>query len=739
MSNDLSQPPAARRLAFLDGGGECGERLRACDWSVSRMGPPEQWPLSLQITLRTILASKFPMAIHWGRDLLTFYNDAFAHVLGSKHPGHLGRPVFELWREMWDQLGPIFEHVFTGETYYVENASYAPERGHTQRETYFTHCHSPIWGDSGQVEGVLLVLTESTREVLAERAFVALNRRQAFQLDMADRLRALGSPAEITAVSTELLGKYLRVSRVYYTEIHTASHMAYLQGMWTAAEHSALPPLPSSVSLDDLGPEIMAILAEGKPFVVDDIGADRRTAANAAAYRSLGIGAIVVVPLMQQGRVTCALNLTAAAPRQWTRDDISMTQDAVQRTWEAAERVRAVAALRAEHEASKRAQAALRDADSRKDEFLAMLAHELRNPLAPIGTAAELLRRFQFDEATVKRTSEVISRQVRHMTGLIDDLLDVSRVTRGMVALKKETLDFRNVVSHAVEQVRPLMETRRHRFNVHMPQEPVCVRGDKQRLVQVLANLLNNAAKYTPEDGFVELRISVRGENVTVTVRDNGVGMRPELLARAFELFAQDERTLDRSQGGMGLGLALVQRLAEAHQGSVAAHSDGIGKGSTFILRLPLAQPGAGSDARPDHGGAELPGRSLKLLVVDDNVDAASTLGMVLADAGHTVRVEHHPHGALDAARTMQPDVCLLDIGLPDIDGNELARRLRARPETANAVLVAVTGYGQERDRQEAYSAGFDYHFVKPVDMARLFALLARVDPVPSSEPRRPD
>jgi CheY-like chemotaxis protein/two-component sensor histidine kinase len=315
------------------------------------------------------------------------------------------------------------------------------------------------------------------------------------------------------------------------------------------------------------------------------------------------------------------------------------------------------------------------------------------------------------------------------MTGLIDDLLDVSRVTRGMVALKKEILDFRSVVSHAVEQVRPLMETRQHRFNVHLPDEPVYVNGDNKRLVQILANLLNNAAKYTPEEGFVELRVGVRGENVTVTVRDNGVGMRPELLARAFELFAQDERTLDRSQGGMGLGLALVQRLAEAHQGSVAAHSDGIGKGSTFILRLPMAQPGEDEGPRPEQRNLEAPARSLKLLVVDDNVDAASTLGMVLADAGHTVRVENHPRVGLDVARTFRPDVCLLDIGLPDMDGNELARRLRARPETSHAVLVAITGYGQERDRQEAYSAGFDYHFVKPVDMTRLFATLARVTP----------
>jgi signal transduction histidine kinase/CheY-like chemotaxis protein len=424
-----------------------------------------------------------------------------------------------------------------------------------------------------------------------------------------------------------------------------------------------------------------------------------------------------VVPLLQDGRVTCALNLSHRAPRAWSREDIAITQDVVQRTWEAVERARAVAALRSEHEHSKRAQTALRDADKRKDEFLAMLAHELRNPLAPIGTAAELLRHFQFDEATVKRTSEVISRQVKHMTGLIDDLLDVSRVTRGMVTLQKETLDLRDVLGYAAEQARPLMEARRHRFAVQLPEEAIHVLGDKKRLVQVIANLLNNAAKYTPEDGFVELRLSLRGDSATVTVRDNGVGMMPELLARAFELFAQDERTLDRSQGGMGLGLALVQRLAEAHHG----------KGSTFILRLPVAQPQPPSSPDATGAAAAPATRSLRLLVVDDNVDAAETLGMLMAEAGHQVTVEHSSRIALDRAREIQPDICLLDIGLPDIDGNELARRLRLQPETAGAVLIAVTGYGQERDRNESYAAGFDYHFVKPVDMPRLQALMARI------------
>lgn len=691
------------------------------------MGPPQAWPCSLQAVLRTVLASRFPMALHWGGELLTFYNDAFGKILGGRHPGHLGRPAREWWHGSWSQMAPIFEHVLAGETYYVENAIYTPGGGGSQRETYFTHCHSPVWDDGGKVAGVLLVLTESTREVLAERAFVALNRRQAFQLDLADCLRGLADAADITAAATTLLGQYLRASRVFYAEIDADSRSAVLQGAWSAT--AAAPPLPlaARVRLDDYSPELLGILGGGEAVVVDDVRVDRRTAPYAGAYLALGMRAIVLVPLLRGERVICALNLAQDGPRAWSREDVAITQDVVQRTWEAVERARAVAGLRAEHESSQRAQAALRDADSRKDEFLAMLAHELRNPLAPIGTAAELLRHFQSDPATVKRTSEVISRQVKHMTGLIDDLLDVSRVTRGMVALQKESLDLRDVLAYAAEQARPLMEARRHRFAVQLPPDAIHVQGDKKRLVQVIANLLNNAAKYTPEDGFVELRLGLRGDCAAVTVRDNGVGMTAELLARAFDLFAQDKRTLDRAQGGMGLGLALVRRLAEAHQGSVAAHSDGIGQGSSFVLRLPLAQAQPAPGTPTDSPAGAPAARSLRILVVDDNVDAADTLGMLLAGADHDVTVRHGSRAALELARTLRPDVCLLDIGLPDIDGNELARRLSSQQETSGAVLVAVTGYGQERDRSESYAAGFDHHFVKPVDMARLFALLARI------------
>jgi CheY-like chemotaxis protein len=354
-----------------------------------------------------------------------------------------------------------------------------------------------------------------------------------------------------------------------------------------------------------------------------------------------------------------------------------------------------------------------------------MLAHELRNPLAPIRSAAELLRVAGVADARVQTTSEVIARQVGHMTSLVDDLLDVSRVTRGLVQLDKQRLDTRQIVTDAVEQVSPLMRSRRHQLTLQLSSEPAPVCGDNKRLVQVIANLLNNAAKYTPEGGNILLRSEVRGSTVLLSVTDDGIGMEPGTAERVFELFAQAERTPDRSSGGLGLGLALVKSLVELHGGSVHCTSEGLGRGSRFSVILPLIEgDNADFPVRPGRK-AEGPHKALRVLVVDDNADAAQMLAMFLEASGHDVLVEYGARAALERARREPPDVLLLDIGLPEIDGNELARRLRAQPETANAVLIAVTGYGQEQDRRAALAAGFHHHLVKPVDPSRLIALLA--------------
>ncbi|HEX9172256.1 MAG TPA: PAS domain-containing protein [Telluria sp.] len=370
-------------------------------------------------------------------------------------------------------------------------------------------------------------------------------------------------------------------------------------------------------------------------------------------------------------------------------------------------------------------QEALRVADRRKDEFLAMLAHELRNPLAPISAGAELLRLVPGNEARVKQISELISRQVKHMTSLVDDLMDVSRVTRGLVTLDQAMLDARHIVADAVEQVRPLIDARGHHLAVHTPPEAALVLGDRKRLIQVVTNMLNNAAKYTAQGGSIVLRMEASGGQVIIQVTDNGIGMEPEMVGRVFELFAQAERTSDRAQGGLGIGLALVKSLVELHDGEVTASSPGLDQGSEFTVRLPrVALPAAApAPARP--GLPEAPRQGLRVMVVDDNQDAAAVLAMFLETAGHEVSVEHDAASALKRADIEQPDVCLLDIGLPDIDGNELARRLRAQPGGAARMLVAITGYGQEEDRRQTAAAGFDHHFVKPVDAEALLTLLA--------------
>jgi signal transduction histidine kinase len=371
------------------------------------------------------------------------------------------------------------------------------------------------------------------------------------------------------------------------------------------------------------------------------------------------------------------------------------------------------------------AEGQLRLADARKDEFLAMLAHELRNPLAPISAGAQLLQSGNASPQAVERTAGIIVRQVTHMTRLVDDLLDVSRVTRGLVTLTRAPLNVADVVADAMEQAEPMMRAKQHRFDLALPEAPLQVMGDHKRLVQVLVNVLNNAAKYTPAGGIIGLRVCAEADQVRMVVSDNGIGMSEELRGRVFELFAQADRNPDRSQGGLGLGLALVKTLVELHGGTVAVDSGGDQKGSTFTIELPASaivrQPVA---AKP----AVLTRTPLRVLVVDDNVDAAQTLQLLLETVGHEVMVAHTAHHALEIAQSMSPQLCLLDIGLPDLSGNDLARGLRKLPQTAGATLVAVTGYGRREDREVAQASGFDHYFVKPLDVNGLLAVIATLN-----------
>ena len=368
----------------------------------------------------------------------------------------------------------------------------------------------------------------------------------------------------------------------------------------------------------------------------------------------------------------------------------------------------------------------LRIADRRKDEFLALLAHELRNPLAPLRNAINILRLKESPDPEVLWCRGVIERQATQLTRLVDDLLDVSRITLGKIKLRPQALDLATVVARAVETSRPLIDAHRHNLLVTLPEGPVRVEGDRARLTQVIANLLNNAAKYQNDCGTIALTVEREAATAVITVRDHGIGIAPEMLSEIFQLFAQGERTLDRAQGGLGIGLSLVKTVVELHGGRVSAASDGPGRGSEFAIRLPcLLQELDGYRAGSEEDDTDIPDcPPLRILVVDDSRDAAESLTRLLRLGGHEVLIAHEAEHALHLAATQQPAVVLLDIGLPGMDGYEICRRLR-QSGLAHALIVAMTGYGLERDRKRSQEAGFDTHLVKPVPPADLFRMMA--------------
>ncbi len=376
-------------------------------------------------------------------------------------------------------------------------------------------------------------------------------------------------------------------------------------------------------------------------------------------------------------------------------------------------------------ETQKQAEEDLKRASRHKDEFLAMLAHELRNPLSPIRNAVHLLKFAAPSDPTLAGARDMIDRQVTHLVRLVDDLLDVSRITRGKIELRQELVDLDVIVESAVESARPLIDARRHHLEISLPSEPVVVVADPTRLAQVVLNLLNNSAKYTADQGRIRLSVERQDDQAVIRVRDNGMGIAPELLPRVFELFTQAERTLDRSQGGLGIGLTIVRRLVEMQGGSVEAHSEGPGRGCEFVVKLPVAatqqnSPKLLADARTSRPKAQ----GMRVLVVDDHADSADSLSLLLVHLGHEVQTAYEGKTALAMAREFRPRFVFCDLGLPVMDGYEVARRLRSLPETRGSVLVALTGYGQEEDKKRSVTAGFHYHLVKPVSPRSLEDLL---------------
>jgi len=673
MSDPLATTPQyddAASLIFLGGGGEIGAMMRAHDWSRSPLGHPSTWPQALRTVVALMLNSAFPMFVAWGKDLGFLYNDAYVQILGEKHPASLGAPFHDIWKEIWHDINPLIERALQGEATYMEKLPLLMNRHGYDEQTWFTFSYSPVRDDSGVPAGVHCACVEVTGQVLAERYRDEENKRLVTLFEQAPGIIAvLRGPEHIFEITNKS-----------YTEVIGRTNLIGK----TARE--ALPDVEGQGFFELLD----QVYTSGEPFVGHAVPIDLARSPGAPLERRY-------------------LDFVYQPIRDPAGNVIGIFVEGSDMT------VR----MRVEDE--------LRAANRQKDQFLAMLAHELRNPLAPITTAAQLLKMGTLDAKGIRNASDIIARQAEHMTDLVNDLLDVSRVTRGLVTLDKEELDVNAVVAGALEQVRPLIESKRHSLTMQLSGEPVHVLGDRTRLVQVLSNILNNAAKYTPPGGEIVLRVTALEDRVVVTVRDNGIGIEPDVLPYIFELFTQAERTPDRSQGGLGIGLALVKSLIALHGGTVDARSEAPGKGSEFEICLPRMD--TGETAAPAANGESSAARAqpLRVVVVDDNQDAAQMLATLLEVQGHAVSVEYDGRGALLRARIERPHVMLLDIGLPDTDGYALARQLRAIPELRGVTLIALTGYGQDEDRRLAEEAGFDHHLVKPADLAQVSTILASV------------
>jgi signal transduction histidine kinase len=480
--------------------------------------------------------------------------------------------------------------------------------------------------------------------------------------------------------------------------------------------------------------ELTGAYADALRQYLAEPGEAGRTRAYELGRRALALGVGVVELTTVHGQVLAAALVAAGSP--WER--VQLTQRAAEFLGETMAPSEMM--LRGYREANdallglnetlerrvRERTEALAEADRRKDEFLAVLAHELRNPLAPIRNALYLLGMASLDAEGACEARDVMERQVRHLVRLVDDLMDVSRITRGKIELRRERLDLAEAVRAAVEISRPHVESARHELTVSLPAEAMFVHADPARLAQVVANLLNNAAKYTEPGGRIWLTAAREAERAVVRVRDSGIGIPAPMLPRVFDMFVQVDHTVSRSQGGLGIGLTLVKRLVELHGGEVEASSAGPGRGSEFVIFLPL---GAEEEGRRTGEGSPpssfyLP--PLNVLVVDDNRDAAESLALLMKLAGHTVRVAHNGREALESARAFRPKVMLQDLEMPGMNGYEVARRIREQFASAEVVLVAVTGYGSDEARRLSREAGFDHHLVKPVDFDVLRQLLQR-------------
>ncbi|MBS1124757.1 MAG: two-component hybrid sensor and regulator [Deltaproteobacteria bacterium] len=646
---------------------EMPAQIRAFDWATTELGAIERWPASLVTIVDVLTAAAWPMLVWWGEESIQIHNDATRRgLLADRHPHALGAPAAEVWARAWDKLGPAVMAVRAGGGSVVLDDLPLDDR----RRCSFAL--GPVPDGRGGVGGVLVIARETTTST----SLLEVHREHLRSLFMnaPSPIAILRGPQYIVELANEAMAAAFD------------RRPADVQGRPTFEVVPETRPI--------FEPLLAAILA-GETRTLKELQYRTEVAADGTILGRYANG--LFAPLRDlsgniEGVLIIAVEIT---------DEIRARNE-MQR-------------LRGEAEAANRA----------KDEFLAMLGHELRNPLSPISTALQVMRL----RGMAGHELDVLERQVGHLTRLVDDLLDISRAIGGKIELHRRDIEIAELADEALEVASPLLEQRRQVMEVEVPRQGLGVRADRERMVQVISNLLTNAAKYSDQGSRITIRGTRTDDTVRLSIRDRGAGIAPEMIGRVFDPFVQQTQTLDRARGGLGLGLSIVRSLVELHGGRVAVVSEGVGRGSEFTIELPASErvstPSPGSTAK---AGERPSTPQKKILVVDDNEDAATMLCEALEHLGYQVAVAYDGPSALRIAPAFAPDVALLDLGLPVMDGFELAERLRGQqPPTKRPHLVAVTGYGQDTDRQRSIRAGFERHLVKPITIDLVSRVIAEL------------
>ncbi|HSC69211.1 MAG TPA: response regulator [Cellvibrio sp.] len=647
--------------SFLTGGGEMGQHIRGYDWDNSPLGNPSTWPQALKLTVRLMLSSGHPMFIWWGPDLIQFYNDGYRASIGSdRHPGAIGQEGKICWAEIWPIIGPQIDTVMRGEgSVWRENHLVPITRDGQLEDVYWTYTYDPIYDEDApnHVGGVLVIVSETTRYIQEQQRKSAEEARW--------RQLFTKSPAFMCVL--------------------------------TGPDHLFEYANPRYLELIGNRDVVNKPLREALPEIAEQGFNELLDFVYSTGQSHTGIATPILL-MDQAAGVERQLFLDFVYhPIRNAENDIT---GIFVNGYDVTERVLS--------------EQSLAEQDRRKDEFLAMLAHELRNPLAPIRNSSELLKQTALDDASVHRLGDLISRQVNQLTRLIDDLLEVSRISQGRMELQKGPVQLDQAIKFAIESTSLGVTEKKLQLDYVCADDQLLIDGDYARIAQSLINIIVNATKYTEAGGHIKIHLYQQDVQAVIEIADTGIGLEAQMLEEIFELFRQVDTSIDRSRGGLGIGLSVVRKIIQMHGGTITARSAGLGLGSTFSIRLPLTSPEA-ILVTPQICPSLAP---LKFLLVDDNEDATNSFAQLLEAVGHDISVAYRGAVALDKIGREQFDVVLLDIGLPDIDGYEVARRIR----TGNNVItiIAVSGYGQAEDVRKAFNAGFSGHLTKPVSLEAL-------------------